>query len=66
MNAQQRSDRNEGKGRDRQTPGTGLGGSSPSKTQRRVMKKLQARIDGFERLKSNNGRTRPGSQNPSK
>ena len=57
--------------RERQQPGTGLNGPSPSKTQRRVMRKLQARIDGYEGLlngkgsqkKSGNAYKRPGSQN---
>jgi hypothetical protein len=49
--------------RERQTPGTGIGGYSPSKHQRKIMRKLQVRVDGFERLKTDRGWTRPGSQN---
>jgi hypothetical protein len=52
--------------RERQQPNTGLNGPSPSKHQRRIMKKLQARVDGFERIKDKGGYHQPGSHNPSK
>jgi len=56
--------------RERQAPGTGLNGPSPSGHQRKVMKKLLARIDSYDSAgtakgskTSTQGRRRPGSQN---
>ena len=63
MNTTPRAEANKGKGRDRQQPGTGLGGSSPSRAQRRILAKLEKRVNGFT---DERGRNRPGSQNPHK
>ena len=55
--------------RTRQQSGTGLDGPSPSKHQKKIMRKLEARINGYEALgqskTSKRGAaayTRPGSQ----
>jgi len=56
--------------RTRQSPGTGLNGPSPSKHQKKIMRKLEARINGYETLgqgkhsaRGSDAYTRPGSQN---